>query len=511
MKKEARKAPEKSVPEPSGGLARLPEIGFWVAAFLLVVGLRLPYLTSPGFILDGDEAILGLMAKHLSEGREFPIFMYGQAYGFSLLETLPIAMGFRLFGPEPWVVTVSMLALFLVGLFLYERAFFGLTSDREWSRTLTLILAMLPVWIVWSVKARGGYLSAFLLLGAVLWIFSQIEINNRRAALGGGLVGLLFHAQAFWAPGALPLLLLPLARGKSPRYLLPVSVSAITVAVGLFLLGRGGDAYWEPTVFGALRPTQLASLPVYLHQLFSGFFYLGDIVNPPLLVSGLAWLLTAGFLFSILISGWAFFRKGDKGSALMALSLLAAVSFLPVLRVVPPRYLLSVSVLVVTAQAFWLARRSSASRMLPRLGGNSLLLLLCLGAFEMPEFRPINPDTTSNLGNELRGLLSSLEANQVEAVYSVNGLLQWQIMFYSNEKIPARYASPTDRYPAYPAKVDSILANGGRTALVGPITAAGLYAQTPLAEAMVRVGQDYFAVAGPSRRLLEGLGFKFKD
>src|SRR3954465_1177041 len=29
---------------------------------------------------DADQAVIGLMAKHLSEGRAFPVFMYGQSY-----------------------------------------------------------------------------------------------------------------------------------------------------------------------------------------------------------------------------------------------------------------------------------------------------------------------------------------------------------------------------------------------------------------------------------------------
>jgi hypothetical protein len=58
----------------------------WRYAAILVVAAgvsRLPQLTSPHLLLDGDEAILGLMAKHLAEGREAPIFFYGQAYGLS--------------------------------------------------------------------------------------------------------------------------------------------------------------------------------------------------------------------------------------------------------------------------------------------------------------------------------------------------------------------------------------------------------------------------------------------
>jgi len=511
MKKGSPSSRERPVPETQGGLARLPELGFWALAFILSSALRVPYLTSPNFIVDGDESVLGIMAKHLSEGLEFSVFVYGQAYGFALLETLPAAFGFLLFGPHPAVLTGSMLLLFMAGLFFYERAFFCLTGDREWSRGLTLILSLLPVWIIWSVKARGGYLSAFVLLGGVLWIFATDRINTRKAVLGGGLLGLLGHSQAFWLPGALPLLLLPMVRGVNPRYLVAALISAITVVAGLLFLGSESAVYWNPTVLAGFRPAQIAFLPMYLHQLFSGFFYLEEIGNPPTLVYGVAWLLTAGFFSMFFAMGRAFVRNRDKAAGLVTVSFLASVSFLPLLNTVPPRYLLSVSVLFVVALAVWLHGRASSSRMLPRLCGNSLLLLLGLSAFQMTAFRPITPETSSHLREELRGLLRSFDANEIEAIYSVNGLLQWQIMFYGGEKIPARYSSTTDRYPAYPALVDSTLDAGGRTVLVGPLSTAILYAETPLAEVMGRVGRDYFVIPDPTRLLLEELGFEFED
>jgi len=43
--------------------------------------LRLPQLLSPNLLLEGDECILGLMGLHVAQGREFPIFFYGQKYG----------------------------------------------------------------------------------------------------------------------------------------------------------------------------------------------------------------------------------------------------------------------------------------------------------------------------------------------------------------------------------------------------------------------------------------------
>ena len=47
---------------------------------------RIPVLTSPNMLLDGDESIVGLMAKHLYDGKAFPLYFYGQRYGLSPVE-----------------------------------------------------------------------------------------------------------------------------------------------------------------------------------------------------------------------------------------------------------------------------------------------------------------------------------------------------------------------------------------------------------------------------------------
>jgi hypothetical protein len=53
----------------------------WFLAALLLVLLRCaPFLLFEQLHFDSDQAVVGLMAKHLIEGRTFPIFFYGQAY-----------------------------------------------------------------------------------------------------------------------------------------------------------------------------------------------------------------------------------------------------------------------------------------------------------------------------------------------------------------------------------------------------------------------------------------------
>ena len=60
-----------------------------VFAYLLVglsVLSRYLILIDPNLILDGDEAIIGLMARLLLDGELFPTYFIGQQYGLSTFE-----------------------------------------------------------------------------------------------------------------------------------------------------------------------------------------------------------------------------------------------------------------------------------------------------------------------------------------------------------------------------------------------------------------------------------------
>jgi hypothetical protein len=53
----------------------------WFLAAVLLVLLRCaPFIQFEQLHFDSDQAVVGLMAKHLAEGRTLPIFFYGQAY-----------------------------------------------------------------------------------------------------------------------------------------------------------------------------------------------------------------------------------------------------------------------------------------------------------------------------------------------------------------------------------------------------------------------------------------------
>ena len=105
--------------------------GVAVAA-LVALALRLFFVLTPHAALDADEAIVGLMGRHVLQG-EFPIFYYGQKY-MGGLEPHLAALGFAIGGATPLVLKLVCLAAALVLVWL--TAELGVASsdpDPAWS------------------------------------------------------------------------------------------------------------------------------------------------------------------------------------------------------------------------------------------------------------------------------------------------------------------------------------------------------------------------------------------
>src|SRR5690349_25008108 len=110
----------------TAGSAATRSIPPWthVAALAIVTLVsRLPQLLSPNLLLEGDECILGLMGMHLAQGREFPIFFYGQKYGLSIVEAPVAAVSFILFGTGALPLKIAILAIWIAGITFYFLTF----------------------------------------------------------------------------------------------------------------------------------------------------------------------------------------------------------------------------------------------------------------------------------------------------------------------------------------------------------------------------------------------------
>ncbi|GAB3153681.1 hypothetical protein GCM10027290_46940 [Micromonospora sonneratiae] len=96
---------------------RHPAWWFAVALGVLGVGYRLAVLLADLPPTNSDEATSGLVAMHLAEGREFPLFFYGQYY-MGALESYLAAPLFAVFGPSTFALRLPNLLLYAAFLVL---------------------------------------------------------------------------------------------------------------------------------------------------------------------------------------------------------------------------------------------------------------------------------------------------------------------------------------------------------------------------------------------------------
>jgi hypothetical protein len=106
LREDAEAAP--ATPGAGAGISGTPPTRVRLAAgfasvLLAGLALRLFFVFTTHAVLDADEAIVGLMGRHILHG-EFPIFFYGQKYMGSLEAHLG-ALGFALGGATPLVLT----------------------------------------------------------------------------------------------------------------------------------------------------------------------------------------------------------------------------------------------------------------------------------------------------------------------------------------------------------------------------------------------------------------------
>jgi hypothetical protein len=148
--------------------------GLFVGIFLIVAAARFTILLASQTHVHSDEAIIGLMAKHILEGRFSPFYMYGQPYNAGAAwEAYLAAVAFKLFGVgviplKGCIVTLSLLCLFLfyrMGCALY---------DRRTAVLATFAFAFAPSLLKWNFQVRG-YAWYFLSIPLLTILFASVE------------------------------------------------------------------------------------------------------------------------------------------------------------------------------------------------------------------------------------------------------------------------------------------------------------------------------------------------
>jgi hypothetical protein len=156
---------------------------------------------------DSDQAITGLMAKHLSELRAFPLFYYGQSYMLGV-EAWLAAPVFLLAGVSVTTLKLPLLAINVAIGLLLLRTFQRETGLRPALAVLPTLLFALPPpgTTARLLDANGGNLEPALYI-MLLWLTRQ------RPGWGGLILGIGFLQREFTIYGLLALLTIEAAQG----------------------------------------------------------------------------------------------------------------------------------------------------------------------------------------------------------------------------------------------------------------------------------------------------------
>ncbi|PKO05581.1 MAG: hypothetical protein CVU41_10940 [Chloroflexi bacterium HGW-Chloroflexi-3] len=171
---------------------------------------RFLLLSINAFPFNSDEAIVGLMAKHILDGENF-IYFYGQSYMGSL-DAYLVALGFLLFGEKVWVIRLIQVILFgLVIIFSYLFVDISFQNKKiAFFSSLFLVFPAVNV-VLYTTVSLGGYGEA-LLFGVISFYVAALIAksceNHKKVNLAYfGLLGFLLGSGLYVNPIGLTLMI----------------------------------------------------------------------------------------------------------------------------------------------------------------------------------------------------------------------------------------------------------------------------------------------------------------
>ncbi len=183
---------------------------FWLVVTLITIALtlKIPIFLNPAWSFSGDEAIVGLMAKHILEG-SLPIYFYGQAYWGSL-EAFVASFIFLIFGINHFALKLAPLLFFL--LFIISQYFLvKIFFDRSTAFLSASLSAIAPSALnVWGSKAGSHIANLFLGTLFLLLSFKYFKTSEQRKKISITLLG-AYTGFCYWTDEMIVYYLIPVA------------------------------------------------------------------------------------------------------------------------------------------------------------------------------------------------------------------------------------------------------------------------------------------------------------
>lgn len=472
-------------------------------ALLLIAGAsRLPLLGDDRAILDGDEALMGLMSLYQVEKGVVPVFFWGQNYGFSFAEVSSISLFTGFLGYGDLAVKAGMLFLFLLtlwGMFL----FFEQRYNTTWAFWIVLLFALHPAWYYWSLKARGGYMTALLCSS---WMFYAVQKNSLRpwleALLAGLLLVLVYHSQKLWFPSSLLLLCALYLEKRPPRsYFGWLGGFLALFSVLMYLLVMQAVDFWRPVLVNLdLWKDNILLIPERIQQMFEGNYFLGEAHLVGNWTYNSYSLMRALFFFSLALWLLKWKGSGNKMAQLfIALAMLAPFGVLFIAEFnFGPRYLLAAPFFIL----LWASDQLYSFRY-RRLVYTFFVIasvIFCAGSLQLK-----NTWFYQKLARERREIIEIsdlLVRDNYRYVLAESPGQPWQIMFYTKERVISSSKLHVDRRQDY---VDSVRAAYYRGEPV-PALAFHPFENKGMKEAFEPYG-SHFILRKPTPAQLDSMGF----
>ncbi|NQV53272.1 MAG: hypothetical protein HQ500_08805 [Flavobacteriales bacterium] len=418
---------------------------------------RLPHVLSEHFVLDSDESVLGICLRLMMEGGQIYWLFPGQKYGLIMPELLAAL-------PAAWLGGISALTIKLPQLFWFVLGayFIFLLAKQKSSPRFAWILAILLVtcstWFLWGMRIRGGYVTAFALSNALIYLSNcHASRSPLRIAMMGLGLGVLFHLQALWSIGTAFFVLASLAENRN--VLKPVGAVILGIAVGWLIpnLARPDYLFYDPQFF-TFDPQRIAGNASiyfsYFERNLNGLYLHGRAFTE-LWATQLYVLLCGMLAFGVWgLSTVQIFRDPERRWQHAAgVGAMATVFVVPLFLVsAAPRYALPLFSFLFPALVLLLEDKGVARRMKKWVVGFCVCLTGLSIAIAMQSAQIKVEDYTTE---DMEDLMEYLSEEEVVAVLTNNAGLQWQVMFYANGEIPARNRPIHDRIPTLTQRATS--------------------------------------------------------
>lgn len=165
----------------------------FLISFLVFILFRAYFLIKRDFPFNADEAVFGVMAKYILEGKEFPLFLWGNHYAGTISSYL-IAFLFKIFGFNPAFLKIVALFWEACGVF-----FFSLLFNYPFRILLPLLLILphSPTYLLIS------YIECFA-IGACVFYLNKLVSEKDKSFLYLFLIGFLNGFGVYHQPIYIP-------------------------------------------------------------------------------------------------------------------------------------------------------------------------------------------------------------------------------------------------------------------------------------------------------------------